>query len=228
MELEKQYTRGGTSPVALDNTLGVIFVGIMVSASLFGILTTQCYYYALRFKQDPGWLKCVVAALWIIDAIHQIAASALIFQYTVGLILALSRAPLWQFRISSTQQLARLATASVYSPNVLYASFVSRQPKALAPSRAYCDTFSCRFCSGRRYTLPFLAEAKKYTGLVTLGLVTCAVCDIAVTVPVAWALYSSRTGFKHSFALLDAITFIAQNRSLIHLSANIGEHDQRA
>jgi hypothetical protein len=27
-------------------------------------LTTQCYYYALRFKQDPGWLKCIVAALW--------------------------------------------------------------------------------------------------------------------------------------------------------------------
>jgi hypothetical protein len=34
-----------------------------------GQLTTQCHYYALRFKKDPRWLKCIVAALWYVPAI---------------------------------------------------------------------------------------------------------------------------------------------------------------
>jgi len=71
--------------------------------------------------------------------------------------------------------------------------------------------------------------------------VTCSVCDIAVTIPVAWTLYISRTGFKQtdallvklilwtvntgalpaSFALLEVVTFIIKNESLIHLAANI-------
>ncbi|KAF9512301.1 hypothetical protein BS47DRAFT_1394423 [Hydnum rufescens UP504] len=74
MQLETKDVLEGSKGEVLDNTLGAVLVSVIISASLFGVLTTQCYYYALRFKQDPRWLKCIVAALWIIDGTHQITS----------------------------------------------------------------------------------------------------------------------------------------------------------
>ncbi|KAF9503991.1 hypothetical protein BS47DRAFT_1353902 [Hydnum rufescens UP504] len=68
MELETNHAPE-TLAALLDNNLGA--------------LTTQCHYYALRFKQDPTWLKCMVMALWIINGMHQIAVSIVIVQYCV-------------------------------------------------------------------------------------------------------------------------------------------------
>ncbi|KAF9518279.1 hypothetical protein BS47DRAFT_332530 [Hydnum rufescens UP504] len=96
--------------------------------------------------------------------------------------------------------------------------------------------------SFNRVTLHHFAEYKHFAWLVSLWLVTCSICDIAVTIPVAWTLYSSRTGFRDtdilivkliiwtvntsalpaSFALFEAVTFITNNDTLIHLAANIG------
>lgn len=96
-------------------------------------------------------------------------------------------------------------------------------------------------CAMITVTLHHFAEYKHFAWLVSLWLVTCSICDIAVTIPVAWTLYSSRTGFRDtdilivkliiwtvntsalpaSFALFEAVTFITNNDTLIHLAANI-------
>jgi len=91
------------------------------------------------------------------------------------------------------------------------------------------------------FTFSRFTEYKELTVLVTIWLVTSTVCDLGVTILVAWTLYTSRTGFKQtdallarlilwtvntgaltaSFALLGAVTFIVKNESLVHLAANI-------
>ncbi|KAF9518270.1 hypothetical protein BS47DRAFT_331769 [Hydnum rufescens UP504] len=76
-------------------------------------LTTQCYYYLLRFKRDPGWLKCVVVALWIIDGTHQISISIIIFQYSIHYFGDLTYLPRSTWPVSLSIMLEPLAALMV-------------------------------------------------------------------------------------------------------------------
>ncbi|KAF9512017.1 hypothetical protein BS47DRAFT_1363417 [Hydnum rufescens UP504] len=260
MELETNHAPE-TLGALLDNNLGAVLVGVIVSAALFGILTTQCHYYALRFKQDPTWLKCMVTALWIIDGMHQIAVSVVIVQYCVhhygdieyvlqipwsvspllGFIVQIKRLEFIVFDLCSLSYLS-----SVEPPWDTWTHAVNRK---LWPVAAFTTTLSIiGFALGEGKAacavLSFIyspAEYKDLTWLVTLSLVTSSVCDIAVAIPVAWTLYTSRTEFKQTnalltrlilwtvtsgalpafFALLQAVMFIVKFESLIHLAANI-------
>jgi len=242
MELETNHAPE-TLGALLDNNLGAVLVGVIVSAALFGILTTQCHYYALRFKQDPTWLKCMVTALWIIDGMHQIAVSVVIVQYCVyhyGDIEYVLQIP-WSVSFFLMLEPLLGFIVQMYFTRRLY--YLNRK---LWPVAAFTTTLSIiGFALGEACAvLSFIyspAEYKDLTWLVTLSLVTSSVCDIAVAIPVAWTLYTSRTEFKQTnalltrlilwtvtsgalpafFALLQAVMFIVKFESLIHLAANI-------
>ncbi|KAF9512269.1 hypothetical protein BS47DRAFT_1089347 [Hydnum rufescens UP504] len=205
MGLQTKYVLESTSGLVLDNTVGAVLVSVIASASLFGILTTQCYYYALRFKQDPRWLKCIVAALWIIDTMHQMAVSAMIFQYTVHHYgdpgyLRLSTLPVSFFIM--LEPLPAIIVQLYFTRRLYHLN------RKLWPVAAFTGILSIlgfvtgAACGIRTYTHPHLADYKKDTWLVTIWLVTSSVCDIAVTIAVAWTLYTSRTGFKQTDILL--------------------------
>ncbi|KAF9518275.1 hypothetical protein BS47DRAFT_1359044 [Hydnum rufescens UP504] len=194
MELETKYLLESAVVAVLDNTLGAMLVSVIVSALLFGILTTQCYYYALRFKRDPAWLKCIVAALWIIDCTHQITVQHYgDFEYLPRSTWLVSPLPAFIVQMYFTRRLYHL------------------NPK-LWPVAAFTVILS----------IVTLATGEGTPSLALQSTNSTRVCDVAVTIPVAWTLYTSRTGFKHSFALLEVVTFIVRNETLIHLAANIG------
>ncbi|KAF9506565.1 hypothetical protein BS47DRAFT_1352641 [Hydnum rufescens UP504] len=228
MGLETKHVLERTLGAALDNTLGVLLVT--------AILTTQCYYYALRFKKDPTWFKCIVAALWIIDGIHQIGVSAIIFRYSVHHYGDFEY--LRQTIISIPWLIFYIQGSSRYFTRRLY--YLNRKLWPVATFTAILSVIS--FASAiLTFAASRFTEYTRNTWLVIIWLVTCSVCDIAITIPVAWTLYTSRTGFKQtdvlltrlilwivttaalpaSFALLQVVTFMVMNESLIHLAANI-------
>jgi len=192
-------------PHVLNVTLGAMFISVIVSASLFGILTTQCYYYFLRFKHDPTWLKSTVGVLWFIDFIHQISASIMIFEYSVRhhgdvsylprntwpptLCVALEPLPAFVVQMYFTRRLYHL------NPNLWFVAACTVVLSVIALTAGMA-------CAMITVTLHHFAEYKHFTWLVSIWLVACSICDIAVTIPVAWTLYSSRTGFRDTDILL--------------------------
>ncbi|KAF9512303.1 hypothetical protein BS47DRAFT_1093502 [Hydnum rufescens UP504] len=220
MESGTKYVLERTLGEALDNTLGAVLVSVIASASLFGILTTQCYYYALRFKQDPRWLKCIVVALWIIDGTHQITVCAIIFQYSVEHYgdLHYVRRSIWPVSFCIMLEPLPALIVQMYFTRRLYYLNQKLWPIAACTAILSIATFAL--------------------GEICASI---TVCDIAVTIPVAWTLHTSRTGFRQtdalivklilwtvntgalpaSCALLEAVMFILKNETLIHLAANI-------
>ncbi|KAF9512022.1 hypothetical protein BS47DRAFT_1114720 [Hydnum rufescens UP504] len=244
MELETKHNLEITLGPALDNTLGAMLVSIIVSASLFGVLTTQCHYYVIRFKQDPIWLKCIVAALWIIDSIHQIGVSAMIFQYNVNHYgdFEYLRQSSWLVSVCGILEPLPAFIVQIYFTRRLY--YLNRKLWPVAAFTAILSIIS--FAMGEAssiltFTFSRFTEYTRNTWLVIIWLITCSVCDIAIAISVAWTLYTSCTGFKQtdvllarlilwivttgalpvSFALLQVVTFMVMNESLIHLAANI-------
>ncbi|KAF9512513.1 hypothetical protein BS47DRAFT_1382910 [Hydnum rufescens UP504] len=270
---------------ALDSTLGAAFVSVIISAVLFGMLTTQCYYYFFRSKHDPRWLKCIVIGLWTIDFAHQFSASIMIFQYSLchfgdfqylkkttwppALCVMLEPFPAFVVQMSvpvfegvkmsdseSTYRsyLRRYFTRRSYClnpklwPMTIFIVTLSVLTLGVGEGKPHTPhlhnplRYRCILACGiNTLLIDRFAQLKDYTWLVALWLVTCSVCDISVTLSVVWTLYTSRTGFKDtdalltkliiwtvstgalraSFALFQLIMFIIKNDTLIHLAANI-------
>ncbi|KAJ3719642.1 hypothetical protein DFJ43DRAFT_1159097 [Lentinula guzmanii] len=54
----------------LDNTMGAILVGILVSAVLYGISLVQTFFYYNHYRNDAWYLKSLVAATVFFDTMH--------------------------------------------------------------------------------------------------------------------------------------------------------------
>ncbi|KAJ6609504.1 hypothetical protein B0H10DRAFT_1370472 [Mycena sp. CBHHK59/15] len=65
--------------------LGITELGIFATLALFGILVLQVYIYYLSSVDDGSMLKCLVAAVLVLELCHTIAGSAAIYYWTVTL-----------------------------------------------------------------------------------------------------------------------------------------------
>ncbi|KAF7297881.1 hypothetical protein HMN09_01008900 [Mycena chlorophos] len=51
----------------LNDTLGALEIGVLVSYLLLGIVTSQMYVYYNRFPEDAVWLRATVAFVWLVE-----------------------------------------------------------------------------------------------------------------------------------------------------------------
>ncbi|KAJ7191266.1 hypothetical protein GGX14DRAFT_528867 [Mycena pura] len=59
-----------TQAPTLDNTLGALFLGVVISSILFGVSSLQVYYYYHYYPRDSVLHRISVGVLWILDALH--------------------------------------------------------------------------------------------------------------------------------------------------------------
>ncbi|KAJ8072630.1 hypothetical protein PM082_016189 [Marasmius tenuissimus] len=73
---------GSLSPELLNNTIGALEAGGMISCLLMGIVTIQVYYYYSKFPKDRVALTTMVVFVWICELGHSICISHLIYVIT--------------------------------------------------------------------------------------------------------------------------------------------------
>ncbi|KAI1797227.1 hypothetical protein LXA43DRAFT_403273 [Ganoderma leucocontextum] len=67
----------------LDLTLGVILIGLAVTASLFGVSSSQTLWYCVHYPRDRTFLRILVFTVWTLDAINLFLFSATMWDYLV-------------------------------------------------------------------------------------------------------------------------------------------------
>ncbi|KAF7289280.1 hypothetical protein MIND_01389600 [Mycena indigotica] len=67
----------------VNNTVGALQIGVLVSYVLFGITTTQAYIYYGRFPEDPIWIRSMVALVWLLEAAQAALVGYVLYFYTV-------------------------------------------------------------------------------------------------------------------------------------------------
>ncbi|KAJ7342397.1 hypothetical protein DFH08DRAFT_1082017 [Mycena albidolilacea] len=73
-----------TQAPTLDNTLGAVFLGVVVSCILFGVSALQVYYYYHYYPNDSSLHKLSVALLWVLDITHLSLSIAAAYHYGVS------------------------------------------------------------------------------------------------------------------------------------------------
>ncbi|KAF8139284.1 hypothetical protein K438DRAFT_715635 [Mycena galopus ATCC 62051] len=67
----------------VDNTLGALLVGTLVSYALFGVATTQAYVYYGRFPDDSAKMKALVGFVWCAEFAHAICIATSIYEMVI-------------------------------------------------------------------------------------------------------------------------------------------------
>ncbi|OCH89216.1 hypothetical protein OBBRIDRAFT_34286 [Obba rivulosa] len=67
----------------LNSTLGAGFIGVVVSAVLYGITNVQTYLYYNRVHNNLTWYRWTIFLLWIMDTLHQVLITHAIYVYAV-------------------------------------------------------------------------------------------------------------------------------------------------
>ncbi|KAK7039841.1 hypothetical protein R3P38DRAFT_2902158 [Favolaschia claudopus] len=73
-----------TEPRTLDNTLGALFLGVVVSCILFGVSSLQVVHYYHSYPNDSLLHKVAVGTLWILDSTHLCLSIASSYHYGIS------------------------------------------------------------------------------------------------------------------------------------------------
>jgi len=202
----------------LDDTMGALFLGIIISAGLWGTACVQAFHYFSRNTQDPLWTKLMVLIVVALVTVHQAVICHAIYCYLVrwyGQVTYLSV-------IISTYSVSLGVSAFIElivqlyfiwrvwrlsGKNVTLAIFLVSQSLGGFAVLMVSAVKYARLPS--LYALPSLANLNM--SVDALG----ASCDISISVSLIWLLRRSRPGVAQTDSLVNRLIMFSVNTGLI-------------
>ncbi|KAJ2915835.1 hypothetical protein MD484_g4606, partial [Candolleomyces efflorescens] len=220
---------------ALDNTMGAMLIGVIVSGVLHGICLVQAFFYFMSQPKDPLLIKGMVITTCTFDFLHLTWITHSMYHYLVtnfGKEEALQQL-VW---FSNTLPLAiRTDPASQRKMEALLTGLNGAMVQTFYTYRVWQLSKKNYFLAGTILLL-ILATAvwvilsmrfESYRQLLTINPLTitinalsCAV-DVLIAGSLCWMLHNSRTGFKRSDNIINKLMIFVVNTGMLTTSCAI-------
>ncbi|KAJ2933650.1 hypothetical protein H1R20_g3459, partial [Candolleomyces eurysporus] len=209
---------------ALDNTMGAMFIGVIVSGVLHGICLVQAFFYFMSQPKDPLLIKAMVLTTCTFDFVHLSWITHSMYHYLVtnfGKEDALQQL-VWSVLMEAL--LTGLNGAMVQTYDRRYYTYrvwqLSKKNYFLAGlilllilATAVWVILSMRFETYRE-----LLTINPLT--ITINALSCAV-DVLIAASLCWMLHNSRTGFKRSDNIINKLMIFVVNTGMLTTSCAI-------
>ncbi|KAI5118226.1 hypothetical protein M0805_000722 [Coniferiporia weirii] len=208
-----------TGILALDNTMGALFLGVIFSMALWGAGTVQMYYYYNTYHaKDEIWIKLLVFVVWVLDTAHQglITQSCYVYlvtQYGNAEYLAV---------LERSLMVMVIVTAAIC---FIVQTFFTVRIWRLSQKNIFITAFVFVFVLAQLIsTLVYFGTAIHFTQFVQLlGIrnltrsinVVNAMADAAIAGALVFLLQNSRTGFRHSESVINRLILFTVNTGLL-------------
>ncbi|KIK58796.1 hypothetical protein GYMLUDRAFT_45097 [Collybiopsis luxurians FD-317 M1] len=192
----------------LDLTLGPLMVGFTISTFLFGITTTQAYFYYANFPMDKPRMKVLVTLIWTLEFGHAICLTATMYR----LFVTLFGNPAVLFKTPAALDVSVILGAILAL--TCQGFFIYRVWKTSNQSfTALFLAFLSIIRAGTSFSVgveAFLYDLKtlstKFDWLISLIWVSSAVVDVLITICLCRELYRRRkSALNNTVAVLDKI-----------------------
>lgn len=202
----------------LDNTFGAFLIGVVVSATLYGVTCVQTWYYFSRYPSDPWYIKLLVGAVLASDSIHQALITHTVYTYLVtdfGIAADLGTL-VWSLIV---EVLFNGLTA------LMVQSFLTMRVYRLS-NKSIIATLSVLSLVFGEFILVviYVAKAINMTTFVELGTLKplsmsvnalAAAGDVLIAVFLCTLLQQSRTGFRRSDTMINKLILFSINTGLL-------------
>ncbi|KAK7054814.1 hypothetical protein VNI00_003277 [Paramarasmius palmivorus] len=213
----------------IETTMGALWWGLQAATILWGVTTTQTWYYYETYKKDHLSLKILVGLVFLTDTAHEAVILHAMYHYLVqgwgnleslrhvtatlyqdvtinGITGALVQAffvyRIWIFSKGNIPMMILLSAMVI----TLLSEYSSSAPPAY---------FSFFTLGSDKSNIPRFEEMGGLLGLnLAINSLT-AVVDVSLTVAVCYYLSRSRTGFAASETMLNKIIVLAINTGAI-------------
>ncbi|GLB41337.1 hypothetical protein LshimejAT787_0905520 [Lyophyllum shimeji] len=202
----------------LDDTLGAMLIGVIVSAVLYGVSLVQTFYYYVAYPKDLWYLKALVASTVVFDTIHLMLISHSIYYYLVSNYF---KPETLQFMIWSLLLEALFTGLTGAFVQIFYTARVWRLSKRNIPltgaillivvANAGCGT-AWVVLSLQFGTFEKLLRISSLT--LSINALSTAV-DVLIAATLCIMLNKARTGFKKSDTIINRLILFVVNTGIL-------------
>ncbi|KAJ7366767.1 hypothetical protein DFH08DRAFT_835427 [Mycena albidolilacea] len=191
---------------SLQSTFGSAFVGLVVSAVLYGVTILQTYLYYRNYPNDHKILKWMVALLWALDTAH--IALCVIAVYSV-LVLNFNKPDILQTTTWSMNVQTDFNGLIGLIVEVFYARRVWIVSRNIFLTVIILILSIIHFGLGIVFTIgSFQTSRANFGNLVwvtSVGLGSAAAADMLIGISLCYYLSQSRTGFRRTDNLISTL-----------------------
>ncbi|KAH8109870.1 hypothetical protein DFH11DRAFT_1730779 [Phellopilus nigrolimitatus] len=207
-----------TALPALDNTMGALFLSVMLSMALWGVGCVQIYYYFNMYPEDKRWIKTLVIVVWVFDSVHQGLLTHSCYTY----LITNYGNPLFLTHVVRSLLVMVLMSGVVC---LLVQSFLVHRVWILSHKNIFVVSFLMLLVFGEfASVIVYFAKAAIYDSFVDLPLVfnesrainiLGASSDIIIAFTLIFLLQRSRTGFSRSETIINRLILFTINTGLL-------------
>ncbi|TDL15906.1 hypothetical protein BD410DRAFT_902340 [Rickenella mellea] len=187
--------------MTLGDTFGAAFIGLVISAILYGLTVLQTYHYYRTYPRDSKNMKWFVGIMWAGDTVHLILCTWCIYWYLVSNFgnYANLGIPHWTMD---------LQTDANWVVGCGVQMFFARRLSVIHGSLGI-------YFTTQAFILKSFAKYKSLTWVTCVGLGSAAAADILIAVSLCYFLHKSRTGFARTDTVITMLMVYAINTGLL-------------
>ncbi|KZP30035.1 hypothetical protein FIBSPDRAFT_1038401 [Athelia psychrophila] len=192
---------------------GAGFIGLIIGAILFGMTILQCNSYFHNYQQDQLWLKACVATLCLLDALHLIFSTHMMYFYMVTNFdnIAAADENIWSLKaLAFVQVIVILTVQTLYLMRIwkLSRSIITHTRVLTALLAGLLTLCVLAFSIGIlfSYEVGILQQASmsipSFRWVIILANFTTVFIDICIAAIMSTLLYRSRPGVRRTDSML--------------------------
>ncbi|KAJ3805567.1 hypothetical protein F5876DRAFT_69682 [Lentinula aff. lateritia] len=224
-----------TVEITIDNSLGALFIGLIIASVLNGVTYSQTWFYfsaQTRDRSDPIWLKLTIQVMTVVflDLMHQLFTSQWIYYYCVtnfSNAAALNTIPWSYYGMAMPMGLNTIIVQTFYVwrvwklskhlilPGILVYYFVGVLSNTAISSRVLIYERIADYV----YRVSGLTSAAEFStvmgpyAIATNGTGTAA--DIFIAAAMVYLLQQARTSIKRTNNVLRAVTIFTVTTGIV-------------
>lgn len=202
----------------IDSTFGAYFIGVVISAVLYGVTCVQVWYYYVSYPTDPWHIKTLVFAVFASDTVHQALITHSAYIYLVSdIVNPTGLADLvWSLIVEVLfNAITALLVQCFLSMRVYRLSNKSIPATAIVMSSVIAEFVLSVIYVAKALPIQTFAGLLQLKGISSAVNATTAASDVLIAGCLCFLLQRSRTGFRRSDTMINKLMLFSLNTGLL-------------
>jgi len=208
----------GSSLADIRHTFGAAFIGLFVSATLFGLTIVQTWIYFWNYrKRDPKSLLFFIAFITVMDTLHTILCAYSLYWYLIlnfGNVKNLNYV-VWSLEFQLVISVIIGASVRFYYARRVYLLGQSIICPIVIVALVVLDCALGFLFTAEEIIVKRFSRFHALIWITSVGMTSGALSDLVIATAMCWFLYRMRTGYARTDTIITTLMAYSINSGLL-------------